>query len=313
MLVLDSIDALAEISSPVVLAAGVFDGMHLGHRSVLETALEESRRAGATAVALSFDPHPASVLRPDAIPRLLTPTPNKLRLMERLGFRHALVVRFDAEFATRSAEDFVHQLAQAARPLAGICVGEGWRFGCRRLGDADLLRRIGSEKHFATREVPAIRIDGTIVSSTLIRQAIAGGRLAHAARLLGRDYSISGTVLHGAALGRKIGFPTANIATDSLQLPPDGVYAVEVLLADRPFPGIANLGMRPTVSNDPRRLLEVHLFDFSGDLYGLEIEARLIEFLRPEKKFASLDDLRAEISRDSVAARELLASSRSAA
>lgn len=313
MLVLNSIDALAEIPSPVVLAVGVFDGMHLGHRAVLETALEESRRLGATAVALSFDPHPATVLRPDAVPRLLTPTPQKLRLMERLGFHHALVVRFDAEFAAKSAEDFVSRLVAAARPLAGICIGEGWRFGHRRLGDADLLRRIGSEKNFITREVSAVLVDGAVVSSTLIRKAIAEGRLAEAARLLGRDYSLTGTVLHGAGLGSKIGFPTANIATDSLQLPPNGVYAVDALIGDDHFHGVANLGVRPTLGTESNRLLEVHLFDFTGDLYGCDLEVRLVEFLRPEKKFASLDDLRAEISRDSVAARELLAANRSAA
>ena len=307
MRVLDSIDALAEIPSPVVLAAGVFDGMHLGHRAVLETALDESRRLEATAVALTFDPHPATVLRPDAVPRLLTSTPFKLRLMATLGFTHALVVKFDAAFAAMTAEDFVFKLCAAARPLAGICIGEGWRFGHRRLGDADLLRRIGSKKNFFTREAAPVRIDGSVVSSTLIRQAVAEGRLAEAARLLGRDYSLSGTVLRGAGLGRKIGFPTANIATGTAQLPPDGVYAVEAFLEGRPHPGVANLGVRPTVSNDSPRLLEVHVFDFSGDLYDREIEVRFRKFLRPEKKFESLDELRAGIARDTAAAREFLA------
>jgi riboflavin kinase / FMN adenylyltransferase len=306
MRVLDSIDALAEIPSPVVLAAGVFDGMHLGHRAVLETALAESRRLQATAVALSFDPHPATVLRPDAVPRLLTPTPHKLRLIESLGIPVALIVEFTREFSAMPAGEFVTRLA-AACPLAGICIGEGWMFGHRRQGNADLLRHIGSLKNFFTREVPAVRIDGTVVSSTLIRQAIAEGHLADAARLLGRDYSLAGTVLRGAGLGRQIGFPTANISLASQQLPPDGVYAARARLDSLTLPAVANLGVRPTVSSAPQRLLEVHLFDFSGDLYGRDIEVDFVDFLRPEKKFDSLDTLREAIARDASAARALLA------
>jgi riboflavin kinase/FMN adenylyltransferase len=313
MRVLGSIDALAEISSPVVLAAGVFDGMHLGHRAVLETALAESRRLGAVAVALTFDPHPASILRPDAVPRLLTPTPRKLRLMEELGFETALVVDFNADFAAMSAEDFVTNLASAAHPLSGICIGEGWMFGHRRQGNVALLRRIGSEKNFFTREVPPVLVDGILVSSTLVRQSIAEGRLSQAERLLGRPHALVGTVLRGAGLGRKIGFPTANISIDQQQLPPDGVYAVEVVLDHKTFPAVANLGIRPTVSSDPRRLLEVHLFDFSGDLYGSELEVRFLDFLRPEKKFESLDALRESIARDATAAREFLATAHTAA
>jgi riboflavin kinase/FMN adenylyltransferase len=306
MRVLGSIDALAEIPTPVVLAAGVFDGMHLGHRAVLETALAESRRIQATAVALTFDPHPASVLRPEAVPRLLTPTPHKLRLIESLGIPVALVVEFNKNFAAMPAEEFVNRLA-AACPLAGICIGEGWMFGHRRQGNADLLRHLGSEKNFFTREVAPVLVDGTVVSSTLIRKALAAGRLSDAARMLGRDYSLAGTVLRGAGLGYKLGFPTANISIASQQLPPDGVYAVRARFDGQSLPGVANLGFRPTVSNDPQRLLEVHLFDFSGDLYGRDLEVDFLDFLRPEKKFESLEALREGIERDAHAAREFLA------
>ncbi len=313
MRVLRSIDGLAEIPGPVVIAAGVFDGMHLGHRMVLETALRESRKLGATAVALTFDPHPATVLRPDAVPGLLTPTPFKLRLMERMGFSHALVLTFDKEFAAMRAEDFVEQLAAAANPLAGICIGEGWTFGNQRRGNIDLLRRFGREKNFFTCEVPPVRIDGMVISSTIIRLAIAEGRLADAARLLGRDHSITGPVLRGAGLGRRIGFPTANLATGHLQLPPDGVYAVEVLVEGNPRPGVANLGVRPTVDETRTRLLEIHLFDFQGDLYDREVEVRLKHFLRPEQRFDSIDLLKSQIARDAVAAREFLAKQPAAA
>ena len=307
MRVLRSIDGLAEIPGPVVIAAGVFDGMHLGHRMVLETAQRESQKLAATAVALTFDPHPATVLRPDSVPGLLTPTPFKLRLMERMGFTHALVLTFDKDFAALQAEDFVEQLGAAANPLAGICIGEGWTFGNQRRGNIDLLRQLGREKNFFTCEVPPVRIDGMVISSTMIRLALSEGRLTDAAQLLGRDHTISGSVLRGAGLGRQIGFPTANLATDHLQLPPDGVYAVEVLVEGKTHPGVANLGMRPTVDQTRTRLLEIHLFDFEGDLYACEVEVCLKHFLRPEQRFDSIDLLTIQIARDAEAAREFLA------
>lgn len=313
MRVLRSIEGLAEIQGPVVIAAGVFDGMHLGHQSVLGDALRESEKVGATPVALSFDPHPATVLRPDAVPGLLTPTPFKLRLMQRMGFTHALVVRFDKDFAATEAEDFVERLCRSANPLAGICIGEGWAFGNQRRGNIDLLRELGREKKFFTWEVPPVRIDGMVISSTMIRLALSEGRLADAAQVLGRDHAIVGPVLRGAALGRKIGFPTANLATDHLQLPPDGVYAVEVLAKDKLYSGVANLGVRPTVEQIAKRLLEVHLFDFEGDLYDLEVEVRLKRFLRSEQRFDSVDALRKQIALDAESAREFLANQPAAA
>ena len=307
MRVLRSIDGLAEIPGPVVIAAGVFDGMHLGHRMVLETAQRESQKLAATAVALTFDPHPATVLRPDSVPGLLTPTLYKLRLMERMGFTHALVLTFDKDFAALQAEDFVEQLGAAANPLAGICIGEGWTFGNQRRGNIDLLRQLGREKNFFTCEVPPVRIDGMVISSTMIRMALSEGRLTDAAQLLGRDHTISGPVLRGAGLGRQIGFPTANLATDHLQLPPDGVYAVEVLVEGKTHPGVANLGMRPTVDQTRTRLLEIHLFDFEGDLYACEVEVCLKHFLRPEQRFDSVDLLKIQIAHDAETAREFLA------
>ncbi|MEN9468312.1 MAG: hypothetical protein RL630_45 [Verrucomicrobiota bacterium] len=313
MRVLRSIEGLAEISGPVVIAAGVFDGMHLGHRMVFETAQRESQKLAATAVALTFDPHPATVLRPDAVPGLLTPTPFKLRLMERMGFTHALVLTFDKEFAALQAVDFVEGLCAAANPLVGICIGEGWTFGNQRQGNIALLRQIGLEKNFFTCEVPPVRINGMVISSTMIRLALSEGRLADAAQLLGRDHAISGPVLRGAGLGRQIGFPTANLATDHLQLPPDGVYAVEVLVEGKTHPGVANLGVRPTVDQTRTRLLEIHLFDYAGDLYDREVEVRLKHFLRPEQRFESVDLLRSQIARDAETAREFLAQQSAAA
>jgi len=313
MRVLRSIEDLAEIPGPVVIAAGVFDGMHLGHQAVLGEALRESKKIGATAVALTFDPHPATVLRPEAVPGLLTPTPFKLRLMERMGITHALVVTFDEAFAAIEAEDFVERLCNAAKPLVGICIGEGWAFGRQRRGNIDLLRNLGREKKFFTCEVPPVRIEGMVISSTTIRLALSEGRLADAARFLGRDHAIAGQVQRGAELGRQIGFPTANLGTSQLELPPDGVYAVEVLVNGKIHAGVANLGIRPTVEQTGQRLLEVHLFDFDGDLYDLNLEVRLKSFLRHEQRFDSVDALRKQIANDAETAREFLANQPAAA
>jgi len=303
MRILRAIEELASVEGPVVIAAGVFDGMHLGHQAVLRAALDAVRDSGGTAVALTFDPHPARILRPSQAPRLLTSTAHKLRLMEDFGFREALVVPFDRAFAEIEPEDFVLRLVRAARPLAGICVGQGWLFGRARRGDGELLRRLGAANGFLTTEVPSVMAGGRTVSSTLIRAAIESGDLAGARDLLGRDYGILGTVLRGEGIGRTLGFPTANLAAHNEQFPPDGVYAVRVCVDGITAPGVANIGFRPTIAGSGQRLLEVHLLDFSGDLYGRDIEATFLRFLRGERKFSDLQTLRAAIAADIEAAR----------
>jgi riboflavin kinase/FMN adenylyltransferase len=296
-------DGLGTLPGPLVVAAGVFDGMHPGHRAVLQAALDSAGKAGGTAVALTFDPHPSKILRPENSARLLTSTRHKLHLMEGFGISEVLVIPFDREFAAVEAVDFLRQLCYAARNLARICVGRGWRFGHARRGDAELLRRLGPELGFETTEVEPVQVDGTTVSSTLIRQFVESGDLQAAARFLGRNYSVLGTVMPGDGLGKKLGFPTANLAAHNEQFPPDGVYAVRVHVGADLLPGVANIGSRPTVKTDGERLLEVHLLDFSGDLYGREIEAEFLRFLRPEKRFPDVDALRGQIAADVRAAR----------
>ncbi len=303
MRILRSIEDLASVEGPVVIAAGVFDGMHLGHQAVLRSALDAVRGVGGTAVALTFDPHPARILRPSQAPRLLTSTAHKLRLMEDFGFREVLVVPFDRAFAEIEPEDFVLRLVAAARPLARICVGQGWLFGRARKGDGELLRRLGAVNNFVTTEVPSVKVDGRTVSSTLIRAAVEAGDLSGVRVLLGRDYSILGTVMRGEGIGRTLGFPTANLAAHNEQFPPDGVYAVRVRLDGRTVPGVANIGSRPTVSGTGQRLLEIHLLDFSADLYGRDLEVSFIRFLRGEQKFAGLEALKAAIAADIESAR----------
>lgn len=288
------------------MAIGVFDGVHRGHQELIGRTLREAETLEATAVVLTFDPHPARVLRPDAAPHLLTSTAHKQRLIEALGCPVFACQTFDREFAALPPEIFIEALARAAQPLRRICVGHNWAFGKNRSGNVALLNDLGRRLDFQTIEIDPVTVDGELVSSTRIRKAVQGGDFATARSLLGRDYTILGTVRRGRQLGGRIGFPTANLAAHNEQFPPDGVYAVRALLRGEWFGGVANIGTRPTVNDSPERLLEVHLFDFAGDCYGEDLEVRFEGFLRGEQKFPSLDDLKAQIGRDAVRARDAL-------
>lgn len=290
---------LSDVSGPLSLAIGVFDGVHLGHQAVLARALSGAREHGGSAVAVTFNPHPLRVLRPSRAPRLLTSTTHKLRLIRSLGIEHLLVIPFDPEFASTPPERFIRALAKSCRPLREICVGHQWSFGRDRAGNLGLLHALGPALGFQAVGVPPVQIDGEIVSSTLVRGAVEGGDLARAARLLGRDYTILGTVVPGDQRGRQLGFPTANLAAHNEQFPPNGVYAIRAARDGGKLHGVANIGVRPTIASpDGQRLLEVHLFDFAEDIYGEDLEITFLRFIRPEQKFASLESLRAQIGRD---------------
>ena len=305
--VLRSISELTGIAGPVVLAAGVFDGLHLGHRAVIERAIHDARAVGGTPVVVTFDPHPAAVLRPQSAPPLLTSTRHKLRLLADAGIAHVLVLDFDAAFAAKPPEQFIAELAAACRPLREICVGEDWAFGKDRAGNISLLTALGKKLGFDAIGLPPVMLDGKAVSSTAIRAAVESGALADAARLLGREFSVLGTVVEGRRLGSTLGFPTANIRPESEQLPPNGVYAVRAAMSGKFHSGIANVGVRPTVSSEGgQRLVEVHLLDFSADIYGRDIEVFFGRFVRPEQKFPGLDALRAQIASDVEGVRRVL-------
>jgi riboflavin kinase / FMN adenylyltransferase len=307
MQTLTRIEDLVAVPGPIFLAIGVFDGVHLGHRAVIERALSDARNAGGTAVVATFDPHPARILRPERAPRILTSTPHKQRLIRALGVEHLLILPFSREFADTEPEKFLHDLAAAGRPLREICVGHEWCFGKNRAGNLALMAEVGRQLGFEEVGVPAVQIDGEVASSTLIRSAIEAGDLARAARFLGREYAILGTVVRGEQLGRKLGFPTANLAAHNEQFPPNGVYAVDVRRNGTKLRGVANIGVRPTLANaSGERLLEVYLFDFEGDLYGEDLEVTFSRFLRAEQKFASLDALKAQIAKDVREARDVL-------
>ena len=306
MRILKSIPELAQIPGPVFLAIGVFDGVHLGHQAVITTAARAAQAAGGAAVVVTFDPHPAKILRPQESKRLLTATAHKIALIRELGVSHLLVLKFDHEFAATPPEEFVRQLAAAAQPLREICVGQEWSFGKNRAGNLALLQKLGAELGFHVVGVAPVTTDSTIISSTAIRRAVAAGDFATARTMLGREYTVLGTVETGKQLGRSLGFPTANLSAHSEQFPPNGVYAAEARLDGEQLRGVINLGVRPTVEGaSPTRVLELHLFDFDRDIYGRDIEVRFLKFLRPEEKFRDLAALRAQIARDVAAARTL--------
>jgi riboflavin kinase/FMN adenylyltransferase len=304
MEVLRSIPELARLPGPIFLAIGVFDGVHLGHQAVIRTSAEHAKEAGGTPVVVTFDPHPAKVLRPEKAPRLLTATQHKIALIRNLGVAHLLVLTFDKEFAATPPEEFVHQLVRHASPLREICVGHEWSFGKGRAGNLSLLIKLGAQFDFNVVGITPITVDETVVSSTEIRRAVEQGDFAKAAKMLGREYTILGTVKEGAHLGRQLGFPTANLSAHSEQFPPNGVYVAEAQLNGTIYRGVANLGYRPTVADTkPERLLELHLFDLNRDIYGEDIEVRFIRYLRPEKKFETLNALAEQIALDVEQAR----------
>ena len=308
MQTLHSITELAALPGPLFLAIGVFDGVHRGHQAVISTSTRHAHSADGTPVVVTFDPHPARILRPEEAPHLLTATQHKIALIRALGVGHLLVVKFDKNFAATSPENFVEQLVQNSKPLREICVGHEWSFGKNRAGNLDLLQKLGARFDFNVVGIPPVKVNGTVVSSTAIRQAVEAGEFAKAASMLGREYTILGTVSGGEKLGKKIGFPTANLSAHSEQFPPDGVYFAEAWLDGVLLHGVVNLGFRPTVSSgQPERILEIHLLDFDQDIYGKDLEIRFIRYLRPEKKFESVDALVRQIEVDVRQAREFCA------
>ena len=299
MKILHAIPELREVPGPVHLAIGVFDGVHLGHCAVIRHAIDDADESGGSAVVLTFDPHPVKVLRPDQAPRLITSTPHKIRLIRKLGVAYLLIARFDRGLAGLAPEDFVADLHRAGNPLRGISVGHRWSFGRDRAGNVTLLSTLGERLGFDVRGVQPVEADGRPVSSTLIRSLIESGDLDAVRRMLGRRFSILGTVEHGSHIGRKIGYPTANLSAHNEQFPPNGVYAVRASFNGEVLAGIVNIGIRPTFRDaSGERLLELHLFDFNRDLYGQDIEVFFHAPLRPEMKFSDIGQLRAQIAKD---------------
>lgn len=309
MTVYRSLQDLATLRGPVVLAFGMFDGVHRGHQAVIHAANLAAGELHAEAVLFTFDPHPMRVLRPGEAPKLLCGPRHQLVVLKRAGVGSVLMCPFDQTVAGTSAHAFMEQLLQVCPGLRRICVGEGWRFGKGRGGDVAMLAAVGEERGFDVVAVPPVLHGTEVVSSTRIRHAVRAGDLNLAADLLGRFYSVFGTVIQGDQLARKLGFPTANVKVENEQLPPAGVYAVHVLHDGRRYGGVANLGHRPTITPENQELsLEAHLFDFDGDLYGRDLEVEFRRLLRAEQRFAGIEELRMQIAADCAAARAFLSS-----
>lgn len=301
MVTLSTFDALAAHPRPLHVAIGVFDGLHLGHQAVLQRAIDAAHRDGGDVGLVSFDPHPIRVIAPNKAPvALLTPLAHKAVIAERLGTHVFIPLHFDTAMAALDADAFLDQLTRA--DIRTIAVGEDWRFGHNRCGDVHLLARESASRGFHLEAVPPVMWDGDRISSTRIRQALHDGNLDDVSHMLDRPWSIRGTVKRGQQIGRTLGFPTANLLPVDVQLPPHGVWVATVETTDgTTHPAVSNLGTRPTVDGAQLRL-ETHLLDTSRDLYDQEIEVRFLHHLRPEKSFASLEELRAAITADVASA-----------
>ena len=282
------------------LTIGNFDGVHRGHRALIDRVTAKAREAKLTSCVLTFEPHPREFFTPDAAPARITRLRDKLELLAQAGVEHVHVARFDARFAAMSAERFIDEVLVRGLGVQWLLVGRDFRFGARRAGSFATLKNRG----FALEEMPDVEFEGVRVSSSAVRAALKAGELAEAERRLGHPYTISGRVAHGAKLGRGLGFPTANIVLR--RAPPlAGIFVVEV---DKYGHGVASVGRRPTVNPVAIPLLEVHLFDHDADLYGEHLRVRFLKKLRDEEKYDGLPALQAAIARDARQAREFFLS-----
>jgi riboflavin kinase/FMN adenylyltransferase len=288
-----------------VLAFGNFDGVHRGHQQILRRVVARARSIQGTPVVLTFRPHPAAVLAPGGAPALLTDWRGRLERIAATGADICIIQRFTRAFSEISAADFVRRVLVDGLGVHTVVAGEGVRFGHDREGTAERLRGFGTQYGFHVDIVGPVEIDGVIVSSTAVRQAMGAGDLERARAYLGRAPSAAGRVVAGRQRGKQLGFPTANLRIGGMVLPPDGVYAVWVHVGDRRHGGVANLGFNPTFSEHEHHL-EAHLFDFDADLYGRRIEVGFVKRLRGETRFANVQALAEQIARDVTAARQAL-------
>ena len=296
---------------PVALTVGNFDGIHRGHQAMLQRLLAGARSRSLQSCVLTFEPHPREFFSAHAAPTRLTSLREKLELLEAHGVERTHVQRFDRAFASLAPESFVGQVLAERLKARWLLIGEDFRFGAKRAGDVPLLKSLGPRYGYEVEVLPAVVRAGARVSSSAVRAALAAGDLAGAEALLGRPYGISGRVVHGRKLGRELGFATANVQLKHNRPPLTGIYAVRVHgVGTASRPAVASLGVRPTITASGRAVLEVHLFDFSDDLYGAHMRVEFLHKIRDEEKYSDLDTLKAQIERDCEAARSFLLESR---
>jgi riboflavin kinase / FMN adenylyltransferase len=290
-----------------VIAVGAFDGLHRGHQALLAQVRERAQALGCSPVVVSFEPLPRAFFSPEPVPRLSS-VREKLRGFAAAGMEHTLLLRFNRTLTAMSAEAFVQRVLVERLAAREVWVGGDFRFGHKRGGDLALLERMGAQLGFTACSMPMVQLDDTRVSASRVRALLAAGEFAGAESLLGRPFVIEGKVEYGNQLGRTLGYPTANIHLSQRVSPIQGIFAVRVGLGEGEcsWPGVASLGVRPTVNEVAEPLLEVHLFDFEGDLYGQRMAVEFVAKLRDEQKFDGLEPLKAQMALDSRRARELL-------
>jgi riboflavin kinase/FMN adenylyltransferase len=288
----------ANIQKPTVLTLGVFDGLHLGHQRIMRTVVERAAEIGAVPTAITFDPHPRAVLHPESAPPLLQTLDQRLANFEVLGIEQAIVVNFDMKFASQPADDFLHEIIHDRLHAEEVYLGKGFAFGKNRSGNIELLREMSRELGFVADEVPEVQLRGQRISSSRIRKLLEEGRINLARRMLGRPYGVEGVIVRGNRRGHTIGFPTANLHPHNRVIPKFGVYATATLVEGIWRKSITNIGVRPTFGKDLEPSIESYIFDFDGDLYGDVLRVRFLHRIRDERKFNGIDELKAQIERD---------------
>lgn len=297
MEIFNSIDS-AGLRRPTVVTLGVFDGLHLGHQAIVNQVVERALLVGAMPTLITFDPHPRQFLRPETAPPLLHTFQQKMEGLRHLGMGQVVVLPFDAELARLTAEEFVRKFLLDGLKAREVYLGRGFAFGHNRQGNIELLRQLSTKYGFLADEVPEVQLRRHRISSTMIRRLLKAGRVNLARRMLGRPYGIEGVVTRGRGVGRELLLPTANLEIQNRVLPVDGVYVTLTLVAGVWRRSVTNIGKRPTFGGDLESKVEAHLIDFDGDLYDQTIRVRVLHHLRGEKRFANVDELRAQIARD---------------
>ncbi len=293
----------ADIARPTVLTLGVFDGLHLGHQLIMQTVVERARTAGAVPTVITFEPHPREVLHPESAPPLLQTFDQKIEALGVLGIEQTIVIHFDKQFAQIRAQDFLRDAVVDRLHAKEVYLGCGFAFGHDREGNIDLLRSVSQSLGFFADEAPEVRLRGRRVSSSRIRELLQHGRVNLARRMLGRPYGVEGRVVRGAERGATLGFPTANLHPQNRVIPRNGVYVTSALIEGQWRRSVTNVGTRPTFESAAATSVETFVMNYSGDLYGDVVRVRFLHRLRDEQKFGSVDELKAQIERDVMRAK----------
>jgi riboflavin kinase/FMN adenylyltransferase len=288
----------ADIQRPTVLTLGVFDGLHLGHQLIMRTVVERARETGSVPTVITFDPHPRAVLHPESSPPLLQTLDQKVEGFGVLGIEQTIVIRFDEEFSKTRAADFLTDVVKDRLHAKEVYLGRGFAFGHNREGNIELLRRVSQDLGFFADEVPEVQFRNQRVSSSKVRSLLVEGKVNLARRLLGRPYGVEGRVERGAERGAGLGFPTANLHPRNRVIPKNGVYVTGTLIDGQWRRSVTNVGVRPTFGADAEPSVETFVMHWAGDLYGDVVRVRFLHRLRDERKFGSIEELKAQIEND---------------